>query len=255
MLPYMPMWPALLDTRSDMCRSVLWTCIACGAQEQSRGEPLPCLCGCEQSWFAEEAEVSASPRAVLVSELSADEIPRIRTGTPELDSLLGGGIAEGSAVFMYGRQGSGKSRCAYRWAARQRALIVCTEMAPAVVRHSLASLKAELDSVFLLSSLDGWRSEAERTRVRAVVVDSLASARSAASTVLECRDWARASGGVAYCIQHANKKGESRGTTSAPHWADYEFRISKPTPTSTSTRIEVRKVRLGPTGIVSASLA
>lgn len=217
--------------------------------------PLPCPCGCEDSWVStDDSSPTHRARAQLATDMAEVSIPLVATGEPALDELLDGGFAVGSVVFLYGRRGSGKSRLAYRWATRAPALIVHTELSALVARTIVESSGGVLSQSYLLGSLDGWRAEAERLCVRSVVVDSLASSKSATATVLALRSWAQASGGIAYAIQHANKRGDARGTTSAPHWADYELRTSKPTPTAKTTRVEILKTRIGPTGIVSVGL-
>lgn len=247
---------ALLDILDDSCSSEEWRCIGCGARETSASRPFPCSCGCEESWILESpvGAPSKSARAVLATDLSDAPLPMLPTGEPALDALLGGGVALGSVVFVYGRQGSGKSRLLYRWATRERALIVCTELSLPVARLNVATTGGRLEHAYLLSELGEWRSEAARIGVRSVVIDSLASSANATAFVRAARDWAQRKNSVVWVIQHATKRGDARGTTSSPHWADYEMRTSKPTPTATTTRIEVLKTRLGPTGIVSAAL-
>jgi predicted ATP-dependent serine protease len=182
------------------------------------------------------------------------EISRIRTGAFELDTLLDGGIAVGSVVLLYGRRGSGKTRLAYRWATRAPCLVVCPELSLDVARLIVQSTGGSLDTAYLLQSLDGWESEAERLEVRSVVVDSLAASTHPTTLLRSLQAWARRCGGIAWAIQHANKRGDHRGDTSLSHWADYEMRLSKPTPTASSTRVELLKTRIGPTGIATAQL-
>jgi predicted ATP-dependent serine protease len=186
--------------------------------------------------------------------MPSTEIPRIRTGALELDELLGGGIAVGSAVLVYGRRGSGKTRLTYRWATRSPCLVVCPELSLDVARLIVESTGGSLDTAYLLQSLEGWQLEAERLGVRSLVVDSLAAAPNATALLRSLQAWARGCTGVAWAIQHSTKKGDHRGDTSVAHWADYEMRLSKPSPTASSTRIELLKTRLGPTGMATAKL-
>jgi predicted ATP-dependent serine protease len=183
--------------------------------------------------------------------MASVELPRVATGERELDELLGGGFATGSAVLVYGRHGSGKSRLTYRWATREPCLVVCPELSLDVARAIIASTGGQLSTAYLLQELVGWELEVERLGVRSLVLDSLGAAPRPVPLLRAAQGWAQRSGGVAYCIQHANKKGDHRGDTSLAHWADYELRAAKPTPTASSTRIEIRKTRLGPTGTVA----
>jgi predicted ATP-dependent serine protease len=250
--------PPRLDSPMQICRT-LWTCLACGRHEESTAVPPSCICGVEQSWLAPEEDLitrrsPGSVRAVLASSMAAVDLPRVATGESELDELLGGGFATGSAVLAYGRHGSGKSRLTYRWGSRDPCLIVCPELSLDVARAIVASAGGQLSTAYLLQSLEGWQQEAERLGVRSLVLDSLGAAHRPVPLLRAAQEWARKGGGVAYCIQHANKKGDHRGETSLAHWADYELRIAKPTPTSSSTRVELRKTRLGPTGMVALKL-
>src|SRR5512142_2554632 len=73
------------------------------------------------SWnsFVEEKR-AALPRSVgrmpstaaqvsRLSEVSTADAPRVRTGDPEFDRVLGGGIVPGSVVLLGGEPGVGKS--------------------------------------------------------------------------------------------------------------------------------------------------
>ena len=44
-----------------------------------------------------------------LADIALDEIPRISTGTGELDLVLGGGLVPGSCVLLGGEPGAGKS--------------------------------------------------------------------------------------------------------------------------------------------------
>src|SRR6202044_1642326 len=46
---------------------------------------------------------------VALSDVSAPDVPRLRTGIGELDRVLGGGIVPGSVVLLGGAPGIGKS--------------------------------------------------------------------------------------------------------------------------------------------------
>src|SRR5688500_2539612 len=72
------------------------------------------------SWnsFAEEKRLSISKKTATardwaqplrLSEISADDSPRIKTGDSEFDRVLGGGVVPGSLVLLGGEPGVGKS--------------------------------------------------------------------------------------------------------------------------------------------------
>ena len=55
------------------------------------------------------SSLSQSPKPVLISDIGADDGPRIRLGDRELDRVLGGGLVPGSIVLIGGEPGIGKS--------------------------------------------------------------------------------------------------------------------------------------------------
>lgn len=240
----------LLDSRSKVC---LWRCVACDSTARGAAEPPACACGIERGWLLDtpdrELDQGASVRA---DEVPAAPVPRLRTGSVELDRLLGGGVAEGSSVLVYGRQGTGKSRLCYRWAAAHRCLLAHAEMAREVTRAIVVSTGAELSRVYLLRTLDGWQAEAERVGARAVVLDSLAAAGDAVAEIRGARDWAERRRAVVYCIAHQTKAGEHRGSSELAHWADYEWRLR---PDPGGAVVQVVKARLEPGGAVVIPLA
>jgi len=238
----------LVDSSRQVC---IWRCLACEAEARGSQEPPQCECGLERSWVVEGSS-AAKGASVLASELERVELPRLRTGARELDQLLGGGPARGSTVLIYGKRGTGKSRLTYRFASAYRCLVVHPEMALEVARHVAESTGATLERVHLQAELEGWQAEASRVRARAVVIDSLAAADDQVSELRASQRWARRSSSVVYCIAHATKAGDHRGSTELAHWADYEWRLK---PHEAGVELEVRKTRLEPCGAVVLSLA
>ena len=54
--------------------------------------------------------MAAEPRKpVVLAEVEAGELERLRTGSDELDRVLGGGLVPGSVVLIGGSPGIGKS--------------------------------------------------------------------------------------------------------------------------------------------------
>jgi DNA repair protein RadA/Sms len=94
----------------------LYTCQQCGHQSIRWVGKCP---GCE-AWntLVEEVVGPAQERAerlspavtpALLSEVSLDDAPRVRTGIGEFDRVLGGGIVPGSITLVGGEPGIGKS--------------------------------------------------------------------------------------------------------------------------------------------------
>src|SRR5574342_876103 len=109
-------------------RSV-YACTQCGAQQPRWLGRCP-ECGSWSSlveervggaesasdWIAAPtAESAAKPRAL--AEIDAESLPRLATGVPELDRVLGGGLVPGSVVLLAGEPGVGKSTLALQLAA------------------------------------------------------------------------------------------------------------------------------------------
>ncbi len=238
-----------------MWGETVWTCFACGRTEKSSGKPPTCLCGVEQSWDGPPDETpgdSPTPRAVLASTLESVDIPRRRTGEHRFDELLEGGFALGTAVLVYGRRGSGKSRLCYRWATRTVALIAHAELGVKVARSIVHTSAGQLGNAYLLPDLEGWEREAERVGARAVVLDSLAATRRPIAVMRRAQAWASSHNAVVWAIQHATKRNDVRGPAELAHWADYEIRTAKDE--ASTTRVEVLKSRVSPTGSVVLGL-
>src|SRR6188474_3155789 len=94
----------------------LFACQACGATAPKWLGRCP-ECG-EWNTYVEERRSDAPPRAAAASasasstaigEIAAPEGPRLTTGLPGLDRVLGGGLVAGSVVLLGGEPGIGKS--------------------------------------------------------------------------------------------------------------------------------------------------
>ncbi|MBA59300.1 MAG: DNA repair protein RadA [Gammaproteobacteria bacterium] len=96
-------------------RKELFGCAECGTEYRKwQGQCLAC-----KAWNSlKEIEVSREKfsgfsgkleRPKKLSEVSIEELPRIRTGISEFDRVLGGGLVPGSVVLISGNPGAGKS--------------------------------------------------------------------------------------------------------------------------------------------------
>src|SRR5579872_2758569 len=97
--------------------ATIHVCTACGHEEPRWHGRCP---GCgEWNTLVEESRGRSAPRAdraggaasvpVALADVSAPDVPRLRTGIGELDRVLGGGIVPGSVVLLGGPPGIGKS--------------------------------------------------------------------------------------------------------------------------------------------------
>ena len=60
---------------------------------------------------------AGAPKPQALREIEADGAPRVSTGVPELDRVLGGGLVPGSVTLLAGEPGIGKSTLALQLAA------------------------------------------------------------------------------------------------------------------------------------------
>src|SRR5256885_11881079 len=121
-------------------------CEACGAWNTLVEEPVERgrIAGSSDSRMA----LSAHP-PIRLSAVGGGKVERWRTGLPEFDFVLGGGIVPGSVVLVGGQTGIGEStlllQCAARLEqARVRTLYVSGEEPPDQVR--LRALRLTLDA-------------------------------------------------------------------------------------------------------------
>lgn len=90
-----------------------YRCVECGYSSVKWMGRCP-SCGAWESFKQDQAEKEStkSKRKASLSPISGDfskKEPRIKTGTPEFDRILGGGLVEGSVVLLAGEPGIGKS--------------------------------------------------------------------------------------------------------------------------------------------------
>lgn len=177
-----------------------------------------------------------------------EELPpeRIPTGDRAVDRVLGGGFGAGESVLLHGPRGSGKSRCAYRWASRAGGLVVALEMGPAMTRHTAASAGADLGRLWIAGA-EGWQQRARELGARVVVIDSVSRwpLGSPVELVQQASAWAESSGIVVLLISHENKKGRERGSAELGHDADTVARIENNRADGTA-RFRLLKRRLSP---------
>src|SRR5690606_35992965 len=116
--------PPTNDRRAPECDGVvkvkapktIHICTACGA-EHAKWAGQCGTCGAWKTLVEAEAPRANPVRGVVtgtsapaaLGTVSATATPRIRTGMPEFDFVLGGGIVPGSLVLVGGEPGIGKS--------------------------------------------------------------------------------------------------------------------------------------------------
>ena len=87
----------------------LYTCQNCGAQTQQwQGKCNQCNSWnsfSQQGYGAKSEQIKPS----LLSDIALANIDRMRSGSDELDRVLGGGLVPGSVILIGGDPGIGKS--------------------------------------------------------------------------------------------------------------------------------------------------
>lgn len=84
-------------------------CPACGEWNTFREMTVRAGAGARRDSSGPTAAPRHEARPVVLSEVSAEQEPRLTTGDPELDRVLGGGIVPGSLILLGGEPGIGKS--------------------------------------------------------------------------------------------------------------------------------------------------
>lgn len=187
---------------------------------------------------------AAGPRAAPVEvarlpdvDLSAEQ--RHRTGLPELDQVLGGGLVPGSVVLLGGEPGVGKSTLMLQAAAglvRQglRVGYVCGEESPRQVRLRAKRLGLDHADVLLFSgeTLQPVLAAAEEAAVDFLVIDSIqtvavegvegrtggpAHLTESAAVVV---GWAKRTGTAVVLTGHVTKAGDLAGPRVVEHLVD-----------------------------------
>ena len=219
----------------------LYVCTACGTRSLKwQGQCTDC-----GAWNSlTESTALPQPRLVGASQVRrlADiedgGVKRIETGISELDRVLGTGVVPGSVALVGGDPGIGKStlmlQAMAQLAAQVPALYVTGEESAAQVAARARRLGLDPDRLGLLAEnrLEYITAEAETTRPRAMVVDSiqtvasgeLPSAPGTVSQVRECAQrlvsLAKKRGTALFLIGHVTKDGTIAGPRLLEHMVD-----------------------------------
>jgi DNA repair protein RadA/Sms len=176
--------------------------------------------------------------ATHLSDLGADDEPRIEVGLAELDRVLGGGLVAGSVILLGGDPGIGKSTlllqaCA-RLAPKLPVLYVTGEESLRQVALRARRLGVDAGALGLLAetSVERIVATAERTRPRVLVVDSVQTmyteeVASSPGAVAQLREasarlvrYAKGSGTAVFLIGHVTKEGVIAGPRVLEHMVD-----------------------------------
>jgi DNA repair protein RadA/Sms len=185
--------------------------------------------------FAGVAKASELKR---LSEVSAHEAPRMRSGIEELDRVLGGGFVAGEVALLGGDPGVGKSTLMLQalaaMSATRKAVYISGEESVEQIALRARRLALDPGKLELLAEIQLERILATfaKAKPEIAVVDSiqtlyseqLTSAPGSVSQVRECvaqlARYAKASGTVVVLVGHVTKEGAIAGPRVVEHIVD-----------------------------------
>lgn len=177
-------------------------------------------------------------RARPLREVEADERQRMSTGIPELDTVLGGGLAPGSSLLLGGEPGIGKSTLLLQTAQRMcvygKVLYVSGEESPRQIRLRAQRLDCLDPNLYLLAATDinDGVEQARELNPVLVIIDSVQAVfspevDSSPGSVAQVRAVAAAAIGLArendiavMLIGHVTKEGMLAGPRVLEHMVD-----------------------------------
>src|SRR5689334_12147510 len=215
-------------------------CEACGAWNAVAEEPVivrPAVRGAGKRMGGAHA---AGPVAARLREVATDPLERWRTGLPEFDFVLGGGLVPGSMILIGGEPGIGKSTLLLQAAARletagRTVLYASGEESPDQIRlraERLVNEDAGAVNVLGETRLDAILGAAGAVGAEIVVIDSiqtvytdtLESAPGNVGQVRECSGqlmrFAKESGTAVVVVGHVTKGGGIAGPKTLEHIVD-----------------------------------
>ena len=229
----------------------VYACTACGAQQPRWLGRCP-ECGTWSSLVEERAGAPAAdagadwlaaapadgeskPRAL--AEIDAQALPRLATGVPELDRVLGGGLVPGSVVLLAGEPGVGKSTLALQLAAGLApapVLYVSGEESPEQIRLRADRMETLPTHLVLLAEtrVESLAAPWRELSPAALIVDSVQTLRSdrvesAPGSVAQVRECAallaaaaKRAGTALVLIGHVTREGTIAGPRVLEHLVD-----------------------------------
>lgn len=192
----------------------------------------------EESTQASKLSNLSLPDVVSLSKIEILESDRIKTGSIELDRVLGGGIVPASLILVGGDPGIGKSTLILQVCARvaesRRVLYVSGEESVGQIKLRADRLNAVNSNVFMVSETCFEKIEAVigREKPELVVIDSIQTIyseelSSAPGSVSQVRDVtgrllriSKKSGITVFVVGHVTKEGAIAGPRVLEHMVD-----------------------------------
>jgi DNA repair protein RadA/Sms len=178
------------------------------------------------------------PEIMPLSEIEIPETSRIKTGSKELDRVLGGGLVPASLILIGGEPGIGKSTLILQICAQiaksSRVLYVSGEESVGQIKLRADRLNAVSQSVFMASETSFERIERliEKEKPDFVVIDSIQTVysellSSAPGSVSQVRDVtarllriSKKNGITVFVVGHVTKEGAIAGPRVLEHMVD-----------------------------------
>ena len=180
--------------------------------------------------------ISDMSEPVLFSEMEMPKYIRVKTGTSELDRVLGGGIVKGSVVLLAGEPGIGKSTLLMQICSQlsERVLYVSGEESKGQLKLRGERLEINGEGVYFLTetNVDSVLNHAEKLKPEIVIIDSIqtmfdpncTSIPGSINQVKECAvkliAKAKSQGISIILVGHVNKEGIVAGPKILEHMVD-----------------------------------
>ena len=176
--------------------------------------------------------------AQSLAEVSAVDVPRVKSGLAEFDRVLGGGLVPGSAVLSSGSPGAGKStlliQIMCKLAAQHSALYITGEesLAQIAMRAKRLQLPMESLQVMAQTSVEAVTQVWDELKPKLIVIDSIQvmhvdSVDSAPGGVTQVREsasvliqQAKKTNTVLFVVGHVTKEGNLAGPRVLEHMID-----------------------------------
>jgi len=189
----------------------------------------------KRAGYAGEAKGS---KVRLLSEISAEVMPRISSGSSELDRVLGGGLVHGSVILVGGDPGIGKSTLLVQTLARLSADYTCLYVSGEESGQQISARAERIgiacEQLQLLSetSVESVLSTASVHKPRIMVIDSIQTLyseqlQSAPGSVSQVREsaaqlvqYAKHSDTTVFLVGHVTKEGSIAGPRVLEHMVD-----------------------------------
>lgn len=227
-------------------------CSNCGAQSPKWIGRCP-ACGEWNTYVEEVVERNAEQPAwknaaplfktspnkpTLISDITANPVPRINTGNKELNRVLGGGLVPGSFVLIGGEPGIGKStlmlQVALQIPDKHKILYVSGEESGQQLKMRATRIGLDPNNCFILTetNLDNIFTQAAELCPDILVADSIQTLSTSAidasagsiSQIKECaaqlQRYAKESGVSVFVIGHITKDGNIAGPKILEHIVD-----------------------------------